>query len=158
MVTPSHDIMGGVVAPSAVRHVLEQDSCRIDFDNVELSLPRSNLEVKILVVNNDLRGVASCGLRLVLVQFRRLACGMYHVPLIDMEVLRQIGGQTRSRRRASSRSRLEREIIRLGFLHAQVPEVEIGPSKTASIRVSRAYIGDVPSKASPRPRRWLHGS
>ena len=61
VVTPSQvGSIGGVVAPAEVAHVLDRDCCFVD--KATLILPRSILAANMPLVNNDLRGVGSCGL------------------------------------------------------------------------------------------------
>jgi hypothetical protein len=61
VVTPSHNgNMGGVVAPSIGAHVLDK-VCSFNYKAIP-NLPRSILAANIPLVNNDLRGVGSCGL------------------------------------------------------------------------------------------------
>ena len=71
---------------------------------------------------SDLRGVGSCGLELSTV----CQCSIQAeavVPLIDVEVLRQIGSKTCCWRRSAYR--FETEVVRRCLRHAQVLKVEV---------------------------------
>lgn len=106
-------------------------------------------------MKSDRRGVASCGL-----EQRLLAAGYgnsyarENVPLVDMQIRRHVGGQTRGGRRASHG--LQGEVVHARLLHAHVPEVEaLGSQTVCSKQWFRGQIATV----APWTRDWrrVHG-
>lgn len=68
------------------------------------------------------------------------------LPLVDMQVGRHVGSETR--RRGGARNRLQGEVVRVRLFHAHIPEVEaVGPERL-----------QVPSQMPGRGnRRRVHG-
>lgn len=114
------DGSGGVVMASSIDH--EQWFCA----RVDQNLPRPWPGPNRLEENNDRRGVASWGLFCLSVLFS-LYPQTDTLPLINVEILRQVGGQASSWRRATDGFQVE--VVRLGSLHGQVFEVEIAGPK-----------------------------
>lgn len=99
---------------------------------VSLYLPRPLVWPSILAVNKDRRGVANWGLNIELAGL----CPFwtwndpwkpFHIPLVNMEVLRKISSQTSCGGRSSNGFHVE--VVRTRLLHRQFFEIERVPTK-----------------------------
>lgn len=106
-------------------------------------------------LNNERLGVGICGLWIVSFGHSGLdRCGMWCIPLINVEVGRQICCKTRRGRRAMCRTHCE--VVGSCLLHAQFLEVEAVRSNCLRL-VHGSGRWQVAAVAPWRARRWVHG-
>lgn len=111
--------------------------------------------------NNARRGVGSCGLHVVsacLLGENNNMCS-FSLPLVNVEVLRQISGKASRRRRAANG--FQAEVVDGYFVHAQVFEVEIAGTKSelASTMSSEHVLSLIPAAPLTHGKGGrLHGS